>query len=404
MRFCHTMPMRVLYLTFYFEPDLSAGSFRNAALAAELARQLSPDGGQVHVITTLPNRYPSFRPPAYVHEEQDNLTIDRVQVPEHKNGRFKQAFAFLAYAWKVCQLAKGQRYDLVFVSSSRLFSASLGAWYSRRLGIPLVLDIRDLFREVILDMLSVPARVLLAPILWVTETYTFSRARHINLVSEGFRDYFSRFGQASYSYFTNGIDAEFLTMPSSIPPASNQTKTIFYAGNIGAGQDLHTLIPEAARLLGNTYRFVVIGHGSTLVDLETAVRLANVTNVTILPPLSRQALLEFYGRADYLLVHLASVQALRRVLPSKLFEYGAMDKPILAGVSGYCAEFVRQYIDNVILFNPGDAQALVVQLRETPHRLQNRPKFRRQFNRQAIVEDMAKCIRLAVEPELATVI
>ncbi len=271
------------------------------------------------------------------------------------------------------------------------------------MGIPLVLDVRDLFREVILDMLNRPVRVLLAPVLWAAETYAFGQARHINLVSEGFRDYFSRFDRASYSWFTNGIDGEFLCMPSSIPPGSEQTKTIFYAGNIGAGQDLHTLIPEAARLLGDAYQFIVIGDGSTLVELETAVRLANINNVTILPPVSRQALLEFYQKADYLLVHLAPVNALKRVLPSKLFEYGATDKPILAGVSGYSAQFVRQHLDNVILFNPGDAHSLTAQLRETPYRLQNRPEFRQQFNRQIITDDMARCIRAVIETDLADV-
>ncbi|MBC7572003.1 MAG: glycosyltransferase family 4 protein [Spirosoma sp.] len=396
--------MRVLYLTFYFEPDLSAGSFRNTALAAELARQLAPNGGQVHVITTQPNRYPSFSPPAPAHEQRGNLTIDRVPVSTHQNGYFDQMHSFWGYARTVRKLAKQQQYDLVFVSSSRLFSALLGAWLSSRLGIPLVLDVRDLFREVMLDMLNTPVRMLLAPILWIIETYTFGRARHINMVSEGFRDYFSRFGQASYSYFTNGIDAEFLNMPSSIPPASNQTKTIFYAGNIGAGQDLHTLIPEAARLLGSTYRFIVIGDGGTLPKLEIAVQLMGVNNVEIYSPVSRQTVLNFYQQADYLLVHLADVRALKRVLPSKLFEYGATDKPILAGVSGYPAQFVQKHLDNAILFNPGDAHSLTAQLRETPYRLQNRPEFRRQFNRQAIVEDMAKCIRLVVEPELVNVV
>ena len=47
--------MKILYLTFYFEPDLCAGSFRNTPLVAELARQLGPYGS-VHVVTTQPNR------------------------------------------------------------------------------------------------------------------------------------------------------------------------------------------------------------------------------------------------------------------------------------------------------------------------------------------------------------
>ena len=32
---------RVVYLTFYYQPDLCAGSFRNTPLAIELAKQLN---------------------------------------------------------------------------------------------------------------------------------------------------------------------------------------------------------------------------------------------------------------------------------------------------------------------------------------------------------------------------
>ena len=70
---------KILYLTFYFEPDLSAGSFRNTSLAGELAKSVE-GRAIVHVITTQPNRYSSFREKAPVQEQRKNLLIDRVEV------------------------------------------------------------------------------------------------------------------------------------------------------------------------------------------------------------------------------------------------------------------------------------------------------------------------------------
>ena len=55
--------MKVLVVTFYYEPDLSAGSFRTTALVAAM-RQRAPPGTHIDVITTLPNRYHSFVRPA----------------------------------------------------------------------------------------------------------------------------------------------------------------------------------------------------------------------------------------------------------------------------------------------------------------------------------------------------
>jgi hypothetical protein len=45
----------------------------------------------------------------------------------------------------------------------------------------------------------------------------------------------------------------------------------------------------------------------------------------------------------------------RSVLPSKIFEYGALGKPIWAGVSGYAADFLRSEVTNAAVFVPCDA-------------------------------------------------
>jgi len=51
--------LKILVLSFYFRPDLSAGSFRTTAVVDAL-KQKMPADGQVDVLTTLPNRYSSF--------------------------------------------------------------------------------------------------------------------------------------------------------------------------------------------------------------------------------------------------------------------------------------------------------------------------------------------------------
>ena len=80
------MTRRILYLSFYFEPDLCAGSFRNSPLVHELANQAKASNTQIELLTTLPNRYKSFEMGAKEVEEIDNLTIRRAQIPKHKSG------------------------------------------------------------------------------------------------------------------------------------------------------------------------------------------------------------------------------------------------------------------------------------------------------------------------------
>jgi hypothetical protein len=48
------------------------------------------------------------------------------------------------------------------------------------------------------------------PLIKIIEKKTFDYATHINLISEGFAPYFQKFKCKSYSYYSNGIDDEFL--------------------------------------------------------------------------------------------------------------------------------------------------------------------------------------------------
>lgn len=57
--------------------------------------------------------------------------------------------------------------------------------------------------------------------------------------------------------------------------------------------------------------------------------------------MKREDLLRVYRHADVLFLHLNNLKAFRRVLPSKIFEYAATNKPIWGGLSGYAGRFAK---------------------------------------------------------------
>ena len=382
---------KILYLTFYFEPDLCAGSFRNSPLVKELAKQVQGEA-EIDVITTLPNRYSTFSAEASQYEEQDNYTIHRIAIPKHQSGMKDQVQSYKRYYRETKKIVKNKKYDLVVASSSRLFTAYLGYSIAKKIKAPLYLDIRDIFTDTMKDVLQNPIlKAGVIPVLNNLEMRIFNYASHINLISGGFEPYFAPFSKASYSSFPNGIDNVFLDLPVS-EKLTPGPKIITYAGNIGEGQGLHKIIPQAAKELGSDYHFKIIGDGGAKSKLLEELNRLSVVNVEILPPVKRAELLDIYQNSHFLFIHLNDYDAFKKVLPSKVFELGAYDKPIIAGVAGFANKFIRDNIPNRILFLPGDVQEMVSQLRRFEYKNEQRNDFINEFKRETINREMSKSI------------
>ncbi len=397
--------MKILLLSFYYPPDLSAGSFRASALVSALLEKL-PQTGHIELITTMPNRYNSYRQVANdnieEHEQHPRLTIHRVAVPQHQSGMKDQSKAFLNYARSVLRITRNQSVDLVFATSSRLMTAALGALLSRRLKAPLYLDIRDIFVETLRDVLSPKISWLAKPIFGPVESWTIHYATRVNLIMPAFLGYFeSKYPRRTFSVFTNGIDPEFLDWtPESKFRIINDPLTIVYAGNMGEGQGLHKIVPALAKRLEGQARFVLVGDGGKRLQLENALAERNCKNVQIRNPVSRTELIEIYQQADVFFLHLNDYNVFLNALPSKLFEYGALGKPILAGVSGYAARFIQENLDNAQTFTPccpeEGIKAFFALRRETFPR----EKFVETFDRRNIMRNMADDVLItAKEPD-----
>lgn len=303
-----------------------------------------------------------------------------------------QIFSYKTYYSQVRKLTKGKKYDLVVASSSRLFTAYLGYRIAKEHNTPLYLDIRDIFADTMKDVLKNKIfKAAAMPVLRQIEKKVFTYAKHINLISGGFQPYFDKFKGPVYTTFPNGIDEIFLNLPLSKPNEREQ-KIITYAGNFGEGQGLHKIVPQAAKKLGNGYKFLLIGDGGAKKKLLDEIKRFNVDNVEIIPPVKRSKLLEIYNDSDFLFIHLNDYDAFKKVLPSKIFELGAYDKPIIAGVAGFANQFIEKNITNKILFLPTDVDDMVNQLRDYTYRNEYRKEFIEKFKREAINREMAETI------------
>lgn len=382
--------MRILVLSFYYAPDLCAGSFRTTAFVEELKKQISSND-KIEIITAMPNRYGSFNEDAKEFEKfADNIEINRIDLGSHKSGFVDQSKLFLKFSWQVMKLVKKrEKYDIIYATSSRLMTAFLGSLISNRQKSKLYLDIRDIFTDTLESVFAKSKLRYVIPLFRKIEKYTINSATHINLVSKGFEKYFKNINNnISYSFYTNGIDDVFLEY-DFIQDKKNEKIIITYAGNIGEGQGLEKIIPDMSKKLGEDYEIHIIGDGGRKKALIE--NLKEVNNVKLFNPVNRSKLLEIYKNSDILFLHLNNYEAFRKVLPSKLFEYATTNKFIIAGVSGYAKEFIEENISDSIVFEPCNVNNFYEKF-EKVQKFDNinRVSFIETFKRQNIMEKMAK--------------
>lgn len=380
--------MRILILTFYYEPDLCAGSFRNTAFVHALKKHLQK-GDKVDIVTTMPNRYSSYLEGALKEEHNGNIMIKRIQIPKHQSGMVDQSRSFILYAIKVFRYVKRRpKYDIVFASSSRLMTAFLGAMISNRQKSKLFLDIRDIFTDTMGDVFANSKLKHLVKLFKGIEKYTMKSAMHINLVSNGFEEYFTHLNnKVSYSFYSNGIDRVFLEYDFTKDKQSDK-KIITYAGNIGEGQGLEKIVPDMAKLLPENFEIHIIGDGGRKKRLIES--LEGVQNVKLFDAVDRHELMKMYKNSDYLFLHLNDYDAFKKVLPSKIFEYAATKKFIIAGVGGYAMEFIEKHVSDAIVFSPCDAQDFYDKFKDMQVDKIDRKEFIENFSRERIMQDMAK--------------
>jgi glycosyltransferase involved in cell wall biosynthesis len=384
--------MRVLVLSFYYPPDIGPGSLRAKSIVDALIEE-GPSDLKIDVITTMPNRYHSLNVSALKYEDVSKISINRITLPKHKSGMFDQAKAFVLFGFAVRKLILKKKWDIVIITSSRLMTASLGVWIAKRTNSKIYLDIRDLFVDTIDNILTKKTLRCLMPLFYKLEKWTFQSADKLNIVSAGFSDYIRRIApNVSLSTYTNGIDEMFLKNDFLIKNI-NPKPLILYIGNIGDGQGLHRIIPNVANELKDI-QFRLIGDGSAreLLIKDYLFKLQN--NIEILKPVLRSELINEYQKADVLFLHLNDYKAFHKVLPSKIFEYAATGKPILAGVSGYAAEFLVEHVKGVEVFDPCDVKSMKLGLQKLLNGPKNidRTDFCLRYPRKKIMKKLANDI------------
>ncbi len=354
-------PTKVLFISQVFPPDVTAGAFRVSETAAWLSRL----GFAVTVLAGRPHR-------EQAQGEGQTTLPERVRVirapvlPIADRGGVWYLLQFLsfmltAFVWGV--LRTPWRVDHVIASSPPLF-VGVPAWLLARLKrASFVLDVRDLWPDSAVATGQLPVKRVSVPIGHWLERFLYRRAQLVVCVSKPMQAEIQRRvdGKRRVEVIYNGVDT--IALPSSqtsgLPEENPQLSSIVYAGNLGRSQGLEVLI-EAGEAFPEV-EFKLIGGGVRRQALEALAR--EIPNVQFTGPCSKQKAMQLMSEGSALFLHLRDADVFATTIPSKVFDYLALNLPILFGLRGEGAQILGTLPGN-IGFAPDDVRSLVQAIAE----------------------------------------
>jgi glycosyltransferase involved in cell wall biosynthesis len=284
-------------------------------------------------------------------EDIDGIRVFRVGTLLSANKGFgKRTLNYLSYmasAILFSPLVKGV--DVVVSTSPQFFCGLAGFFVSTGKRVPWVLEIRDLWPESIIAVGAVRNRTVIR-FLESFETFMYRRADRVVALTNAFKRHIAGRGVpfGRIEVIKNGADLDrFRPMPrdNAFRSAHGLTGKFVasYVGTHGMAHSLDTIF-RAAELLRGDDRivFLMVGDGAERENLLKEKDRSGLDNVVMLPQQPKERMPEILAASDASLVLLKKTDLFKTVIPSKLFEAMAMERPIVLGVEGESREIVEE--------------------------------------------------------------
>lgn len=370
--------MRILIFSQFFSPEVGATQARLDTFASGLARK----GHEVQVICEVPNHpqgvvHEGYRRRPVVRRQVDGVDVRYVWVraTPDKTTRSRLAFYGSYAAMAVAAGIASARPDVVLASSPPLPVGAAAALVAMRHRVPWVFDVRDLWPDaaVALGELADPRLLRLSELL---ERRLYAGASAVTATTQPFVDAVQGRTAASEKVrlLPNGttrfwLDAAELEVARDELDLPHGRFIWTFAGNIGLAQGLETAI-DTAGLLGDDFLLLVLGDGPARRSLEAHAAKAAPGRVIFRDQVPPELAVRYLRASGALLVSLAPDPLLASFVPSKLFDFCAVGRPVLLAAAGEPCRLAST-VGAVAHVAPGDAPALrdaLIDLRDDPSR------------------------------------
>ena len=346
--------MKILFLTYHYPPETGACSVR----VEEFVKRWQAQGHEVTVVTGNPNYPKNHLYPGYVNRfisrgEDNGIRLVRTfTYVSRKGGLLRRALGQILFIFMgvIGGLLTG-RHD-VLIATSPPFTIGLAAVLLSKLKrLPLFFDVRDPYPLAAIE-LGVLTNKPLIKLLYGYERFIYANAFRVVTVTESFRRFLVDSGcqQENTRVVANGVNPRFFNRDEAADRAEicrhfklEDKFNVVYTGTMGRVHDLRTMV-EAARELRDdpAIQFVIVGHGVKQREVTSLVTQYQLQNLILLDPIPKEEVRRFLHIADIGFQALEDLRYIAGAHAIKLFEYMAMQVPVVFAGAGESHRLVEE--------------------------------------------------------------
>ena len=227
--------------------------------------------------------------------------------------------------------------DIFLASSPQLPAAFILLLLAKIFRKPFILEIRDLWPQVLIDQGGKSPKSLVIKILLFMEEKLYKHSDSIVVLSKGITNYIKKRSPSDIFWLPNGPDLnkfQFSKLPEEKTTFSKDRPfRILYAGAHGEANDLSNVIKSAKLLLKNPIEFTFMGDGPLKELLISEAKDCN--NIIFRNPIPKEYVPDMMKRFDAILLSLKDVPVFKYgVSPNKLYDAYALGRPVISTASG----------------------------------------------------------------------
>ena len=400
--------MKLLFLSDNFPPEVNAPANRTYEHCKEWVKA----GVDVTVITCAPNFpkgrvYPSYKNKLYQKETMDGIKVIRVWSYITANEGFvKRILDYISFAVTSFFAGLFVKTDLIIATSPQFFTAVSGSLLSFFKRKKWVFEVRDLWPESIIAV-GAMERNRAIRFFEKLEKKLYKSANHIVVVTDTFKKKIIARGieAEKISVFKNGANLDlFKSQPKNSALEEKlhlKGKFVFaYIGTHGMAHGLDFIL-DSIKPLEETHpelTFLFIGDGAEKKNLLQQAKKLSLKNAVFVDSVGKKEVVDYLSLMDVALVNLRKSDTFLTVIPSKIFEAAAMEKPILLGLEGETKGIIETYNAGVC-FRPENQKSFyhavdeMIQKRRYEESIEGTKELVKDFDRSKIAKKMLECLK-----------